>query len=1126
MAPDQLAQWGLSTLGTFDTATVELAFLRPHITKTRTRVHNSHVTDLGLSLATAAVKIACKIWLGDHSIAADAGLDLADILRSKIANDRNRRRVQRQFDQLEETVADRITTALAHEFRGLNEGERTAAILLAHDTLQGASLTDKDLFNSDLDPLYLEKHVRETFPAATRDLSEVATALYDRLMAECCTDIVEIISALPTFGPAAFTEILRRETKLIGMVRDLLDRVPARIVTGLRSTADAEFAAAYRAQVVNRLDRLRLFGVTQTTLRYPLSVAYVSLNISSGSVSPRSRQGDSVWSGRGEPHTSASSPVRIEELLDRTGRLLIRGEAGSGKTTLLQWLAVRSARYDFSDDLAQWNALVPFYIQLRNYTDRELPEPAYFVKQLGSHLTDTMPHGWVTALLEQGLALILIDGVDELPLSQRSATRRWLLNLVDDFPKAKYIVTSRPAAIGEDWLESAQFLASNLEPMSPPDVSIFVSKWHDAVRSEVVDFAELDELRRCEDKMQASLLEERRLRQLATNPLMCALLCALHHDRKSELPRDRIEIYDAALEMLLERRDFERGVIGNIPAFSRRRKLYVLQTLAYWLMRNGWSSGLRDLALVQVRNCLTTMPEMGADPDPVLQNLLERSGVLREPSAGRIDFAHRTFQEYLAARAIIEAGDVGLLLQNASDDLWQEVVVLGVGYAGSAIREQLLGELLKHAREASSDKRARLHLVALACLEVAPQIPVESRKNIEQEAAKLLPPTTMAQAEAIAKAGEFGLELLMRRSPSTARQTAATIRAASLVGGEVGLGLIKTHSIRSGSTVGRELVRAWSRFDLQVYAREVLAGIKLWELTINDPQMLSALRHIHAQCVSVEFTSGHGDISALAQLSGLRYLTIRDRRLTDLTPLQNCGDLESLELWQTGRFSLRDLCGCHSLRRLDFNYRDAVDTETLRLMPHLTSLQLLGVTTYSAMKHSLPQTCRLDRFGLWDAHDMTDLTEMLADRRFEDLHFLLLGDCRSLSSISGISSWSKCLSGIYLHAPDLHDWHELGRLTELDFANLYRMPIDDLSFAAGLRKLRILHIGGGAKPIPDLGPLRDLPELSLLFLYGKGRIDLSPLKGMTDLTIRITDLNHRDIRGVQQLGRRSKVQTL
>ena len=134
------------------------------------------------------------------------------------------------------------------------------------------------------------------------------------------------------------------------------------------------------------------------------------------------------------------------------------------------------------------------------------------------------------------------------------------------------------------------------------------------------------------------------------------------------------------------------------------------------------------------------MPDINADSAGVFQTLMERSGVLREPIPDRIDFVHRTFQEYLAARAIVDTGDFGVLIEHAHDDAWHEVAVLAVGYAGMATREELLSGLLALAETATEGRRNRLHLVALACLETAPQVPTQPQREIERQAARLLPP--------------------------------------------------------------------------------------------------------------------------------------------------------------------------------------------------------------------------------------------------------------------------------------------------------------------------------------------------------------------------------------------------
>jgi hypothetical protein len=1085
--------------------------------------HTGSMADMGLSLGAAAVKVACKIWLRDHAIAADASVEVADILKAKIADDRDRRKVKRQFDLLEEAVADRILEVLGHEFRGLDEGERSAAVWLVHDSLQRARLTEADLFDADLDPIYLEQQIRRSDRTATRDLTEVGTALYNRVLAECCTDIVELTTALPEYSQAAFAEILRRETKLIDMVRDLLDRVPAREIPTLRVTAEEEFAAAYRAQIVNRLDRLRLFGITQAPQRYPLSVAYVSLNVASRDILDNPQYEDAGQFGKGphEPARNIRSTVRVERVLSQFTRILIRGEAGSGKTTLLQWLAVRSARYDFEEPLSKWNALVPFFIQLRNYADRQLPEPADFVRQIGRHLADKMPAGWVTELLDKGLAMVLIDGVDELPSDQRGAARRWLVELIEEFPAAHYVVTSRPAAIGEEWLDSDDFLAANLEPMSPADVTSFVRKWHEAVGSEVVDSAESVELSRCEHKMQTALIRGRRLRQLATNPLMCALLCALHRDRRTRLPNDRIEIYDAALEMLLERRDIERGVPGDIPRLSRRRKMYILQALAYWLVRNGWSNGPLDRAAEQVATCLTTMSDVDGEAPVVLQSLLERSGVVREPVTGRVDFIHRTFQDYLAARAIVDGGELGILLQHADNDLWQDVIVLAVGYAGSAVREELLTDLLHLARNAPDDKRARLHIVALACLEAAPQIPVDARAEIEKEATRLLPPATMAQAEAVAKSGEFGLELLMRQPIRKARQAAAAIRAASLVGGDEALRLIAACRHFSAAAVTDELMRAWPRFDPVVYARDILAGKTFQSVSISDPLTLPALRYMNARKLRLVFPDGYGAISDVQFPDNLQSLVMIDRLLTDITVLQACSTLESLTLTETGRLDVTPLRSCPALRHLDLSILFVTKPAALGLLDQLTSLEVSGLSSFEYVRHILPRQGRLSRFGMRQARDLTnrELHHMRAEPCLERLNFLLLGQCEALTSVTGIENWRDTLSGAYIQAPHLRNYQLLGELPRLEFLNIRTVPISDLSFIQGLKKLRVLYIGG-TTPIPDLEPLLSLPRLETLFVHGSG-IDLTPLRGSVDLQVVVQGYELPP--GAELLGRGSRI---
>ena len=70
-----------------------------------------------------------------------------------------------------------------------------------------------------------------------------------------------------------------------------------------------------------------------------------------------------------------------------------------------------------------------------------------------------------------------------------------------------------------------------------------------------------------------------------------------------------------------------------------------------------------------------------ADASSVRRLFIERSGILREPIKGQVDFTHRTFQEFLGAQAALDEEDIGLLVKNSHDQQWREVVILAAGLA-------------------------------------------------------------------------------------------------------------------------------------------------------------------------------------------------------------------------------------------------------------------------------------------------------------------------------------------------------------------------------------------------------------------------------------------------------------
>ncbi len=127
-------------------------------------------------------------------------------------------------------------------------------------------------------------------------------------------------------------------------------------------------------------------------------------------------------------------------------------------------------------------------------------------------------------------------------------------------------------------------------------------------------------------------------------------------------------------------------------------------------------------------------------------------------SAG-VDFVHRTFQEYLAAKEAVEDQPVDVLVTRAHLDPWWETIVMAVGHASPERRAELLGGVLDRADTEPRHCR-RLRLLAAACLDTAQMIDPGITRRVEAAVEELLPPRRQNETRSLALAGGRMLRLL------------------------------------------------------------------------------------------------------------------------------------------------------------------------------------------------------------------------------------------------------------------------------------------------------------------------------------------------------------------------------
>ncbi len=804
--------------------------------------------DVFLSLGAAVVKVALRVWSKGDAPVSDS---VVDLMKGKISGDLEQRKAQRLFEDLEVPVADRLKVIRNTEFRALPDNEWQAAVLAAKTSFASAELSAQQLLSRDLDPLSIEQLIRADSRSVTRDLSADGVAFYDRMINEGSSYIVEIADKLPHFRTGVIAELLSRDREIVELIAEVLDRIPKQVPGKAR---EAGFLTAYLRYITTKLDRLEIFGLDFEASWYPLSIAYVSLQVSTrrptsvkhslADYAQTTLQGPSFKRAfKGLPPTPKEPPptplligaqrlTSVEDTLVAFPRIMLHGRAGSGKTTVLQWLAVRAARADFTAKLAAFSGYVPFYIRLREYVKRGLPQPEDFISGIAPMLAAEFPRGWVRDQLRSGRSLVLIDGVDELPERRRASVSNWLSDLCQLFPDARYIVSTRPAAVKQRWLAALNFHEVSLEAMSPVLAEKFIHNWYEAFRERLADNEERQRLTGYELSILRDIKNDRHLRDLADTPLLAGLLCALNRHLRSQLPRRRSDIYERAIVML-DQRDRTRQISSDI-SLDLNAKVHLLADLALWMIRNGESEIDSSAAKDVVTRSLGSLANIDLSTDSVYQFLLERSGLLREPTVQRVDFIHRTFEEYLAARAAIDSDAVGELVRNAGDVQWQEVVLFAAGHANLNQANRLIQGLLTHPRKGT---RRDQRIFAISCLREVRSLNAGLRQSAQSMIPSLLPPQSMSQAEELSGLGTRLIKPLLTRLRQDMNMAPEAIRAASLVGGQSALELIeyvaKNYGGRS-SKLQEEILRAWQYFDHDDYAQRVVEPLRDKGIKIPD----------------------------------------------------------------------------------------------------------------------------------------------------------------------------------------------------------------------------------------------------------------------------------------------------
>lgn len=343
--------------------------------------------------------------------------------------------------------------------------------------------------------------------------------------------------------------------------------------------------------------------------------------------------------------------VAPEALLEPRRRVTVVGGAGQGKTVLLDYCAeVAAGRY-----LAGASETVPLLVRAR-----ELDIVGSLLDELVSIVASRVGHQFTAAQLStaanNGCLMLMIDGLDET--RSRASLRAAINNLGGRFPELAIIVSTRPTEArpelqGFEELVIAEFADSQI---------------HEFVSTLIV----ADHLDPAWSRRFLQLIRsDRNLSAVGRNPLLIQVLWRVFRV-SGQLPTSRTALLRDAVDYLL------RDSVSS-PAVTPG----VMLSLAEWnriLERVALSMLAREQAEIRMDQLRALIDDLldesgvDANPDRIVM-ALEAGWLMVATTATTLAFAHRSIQEYLAARALAADPAAALeLIRGSPGSLWSVLV--------------------------------------------------------------------------------------------------------------------------------------------------------------------------------------------------------------------------------------------------------------------------------------------------------------------------------------------------------------------------------------------------------------------------------------------------------------------
>ena len=390
----------------------------------------------------------------------------------------------------------------------------------------------------------------------------------------------------------------------------------------------------------------------------------------------------------------ALATIDIWKLLEQAKRdpiysqIAVLAWGGYGKTTLLRHIAYTLGKNQQPKRVPRF---IPVLLLLRKYRDlltqdnpSDIPNLPTLIEQhhipnLPGATALRMPTNWAQDMLKRGDVVVMLDGLDEVPKLKRPLIARWLNVQLRAYKQSVFILTSRPKAYTEqdasDRLDFNSLLwVRNFNLQQGKE---FVQKWYWCQEYYHYGKTDTPAVRKVAADAAADLWEQIETRQeladLAKNPLLLNMIAMFHRsDPGAELPKRRVELYQKMCGMQLKdrprARSLETLLVDSEPQI-------ILQMLALEMMQQKEERVELDTLLERLTRYLADQEETVTATEFLTQvEQISELLVQREPE--EFEFAHLSFQEFLAAKEVVRLKQERLLYEHLHEDWWKSVTLL------------------------------------------------------------------------------------------------------------------------------------------------------------------------------------------------------------------------------------------------------------------------------------------------------------------------------------------------------------------------------------------------------------------------------------------------------------------